>query len=413
MQETLSIEKNSRRTAFWKKPQILAAVIVVLCMGISLALIPVSFETNDDAGIMGYVSGARTGEPEADTIFSLFLWGKLQASLYALAPGIPWYTIAFLLLVAVSQWIFFTEVLRLTGRADRLWFGVLYSAALYALLFLYYSVRLQFTVVSAFCGAAALTLALVRCREESLKKLLPWELVVFLLTMFSVNIRSKVALLLLGSGIGVCGIEFLFLLLSRFSARQKRVLRNALVSLLVMTAAVMLSLGADRIHMNRSEGWKEFRQFHIQRAGYTDYGKLRYWDYEDLYRSVGWGPYLFRMVNGWFFMDEAVTEDAFQTVNEFTRTVDQDRIGSALRRWWKTGVGQNPMLVFQSAVWVGMLAYHGLFPALRGKKKNRRAFCPVIWFGAFLAETSIMPGPVGWSSGPWRRPCCSRRSPLC
>ena len=95
MQETLSIETNSRRTAFWKKPQILAAVIVVLCMGISLALIPVSFETNDDAGIMGYVSGARTGEPEADTIFSLFLWGKLQASLYALAPGIPWYTIDF------------------------------------------------------------------------------------------------------------------------------------------------------------------------------------------------------------------------------------------------------------------------------------------------------------------------------
>ncbi len=243
-----------------KKPRLLALLIVACCMAVTIALIPVTFETNDDYGMMGYVSGARTGEPEADTIFSLYLWGKLQSCLYTLAPGVPWYPLSFLLLIALSLWLFYTELLRLSARKGLFWLGVLVSVALYVLLFVYYSVRLQFTVVSAFCGLAALTLMLLRCREGELKKQFPSYLAVFVLTLFSVNIRSKVALLLLGSGCVVCGLECVFLPVSHFSMEQKRAVRNVFAALLVMGVAVGISVGVNQIHNQRNEGWAEFRE---------------------------------------------------------------------------------------------------------------------------------------------------------
>ena len=168
MMETLRISKENRIRSLLKQPGILALLILIVCMGVSMVLVPLAYETNDDPGMMGNVNGAKTGEPEADTLFSLFLWGKLVSCLYTLIPGVSWYTILFLMLIALSQWIIFTELIRLTEKAGRLWLGVLFSFALYALVFLYNTVRPQFTVVSAFCGLAALTLLLTRRGEEEI-----------------------------------------------------------------------------------------------------------------------------------------------------------------------------------------------------------------------------------------------------
>lgn len=80
----------------------LSTVIVMALLILTWTLIPINFETNDDTGIMEYLSGARTGKPEADSIFSLFLWGKIVSTLYTINAGVPWYSLIFLALIALS-----------------------------------------------------------------------------------------------------------------------------------------------------------------------------------------------------------------------------------------------------------------------------------------------------------------------
>ncbi len=381
--DTLSVGKENKIRAMLKQPRILALLLLILCMAVSIALVPIAYETNDDPGMMGNVNGAKTGEPEADTVFSLFLWGKLLAVLYTLIPGFPWYSVLFLALIALSQWIVFTEIIRMGKRIGRLWLGVLCSGALYALVFLYNTVRPQFTVVSAFCGLAALSLMLTRRGEE---KPLPRLAAIFFLTLFSVNVRSKVAYLALGSGAAACGIELLGLLFSHGSGERKRILRTALLTLLVMAAAVGISVGVNRIHMQHSEGWAEFQEYHVQRAAYTDYDKPPYAGNEALYQSIGWNADLFSLTRSWFFMDEAVTKEAFQTINEYKAAEGQSP--SKALALWTESLGKNRMVTFQAGIWLILLLGFAAFGVdWRRKGALRDLFRPAAWFALFLAET--------------------------
>lgn len=53
-----------------------SAVLVTVLLAATWALIPITFETNDDESLMNYLSGAKTGKPEADTTLILFYGEK-------------------------------------------------------------------------------------------------------------------------------------------------------------------------------------------------------------------------------------------------------------------------------------------------------------------------------------------------
>ncbi len=385
----------SRRTglqALTGKPRILALLLVVLCMAVSLALIPLSFETAEDAGIMGYLSGARTGGPEADTVFSLFLWGRLQAGLYGLAPGVPWYASSLLLLMGIAQWILFSELIRMTEKAGRpLWLGVLLCVVCHALLFLYYTVRLQYAVVSACCGMGALTLMFARCRKGDGKKLLPWEAVIFILALLSVNIRSRVGVLLLMSACAVWELELVELLISGFSAERRQIVRNTLVSFLVIAAAVGISLGADRIHTAQNGQWKEYRAYQAQRAALPGYDQSSYEDHEELFRSVGWEQETYDLIGQDCFIHEAATEETFRRINAYTAAQ-----GTAVQNTvsvWFDGFDDGGMIVLQAGVFFEILILFGILCVDWRKKGAVRAILyPAVWFLVFLAETLYFAG---------------------
>ena len=71
----------------------------------------ITFETNDDTGILGYVAGYRTGEPEEATIFCGILWGKIISSLYTITGSIPWYILVYMLLSVLSMSAFLKSLL--------------------------------------------------------------------------------------------------------------------------------------------------------------------------------------------------------------------------------------------------------------------------------------------------------------
>ena len=375
-----------------RKPCILALLIVVLCMAVSLALFPQSFETVEDAGIMGYVSGARTGEPEADTVFSLILWGRLQAGLYRLEPGVPWYALFFLILTGLAQWLLFTALLELTERAHKpLWSGVLLCVICYTLLFLYYTVRLQYAVVSACCGMGALTLMFTRCREGNGKALLPREVGILILALFSVNICARVGVLLLMSACAVWEIELVEMLISGFSAKHKRIVRNTLVSFLVIAAAVGISLAADRIHTGSNRDWKEFRAYQTQRAAFADHAGESYADNEDMFRSVGWEEETCDLIGQGCFIHEAASEEAFRKIDAYASeegTAAQNTVSA-----WFDGFDRGGMIVLQAGVFFEILILFGILCVDWRKKGAVRAILyPAVWFLVFLAETLYFAG---------------------
>ena len=346
--------------------------IVMLLLIVTWQMIPINFETNDDSGIMGYITGARTGYPEADTIFSLYLWGRAVSALYSINGKVPWYILIFLSLICISLWVVcycIMDIFHSQGQA--VFMGAAVFLILYCSMFLYYSVLIQFTAVSAYCGIAAITLLQTYKYEASKVKRIVVNSIIFLLMFFSINIRSRVGYMVLGSAFCVVVMEFGYVFLCKNKFKQRNVLRNMIFSFSVMTAAVILSLAAHRIHESSSQ-WREFREFHRERSLYTDYEKKAYEDTE-VYKNIGWSENLYDLTAKWFFMDESVDTHTFKTINEQNdcRTIKVSVI-------LKSMFSYERMIGIQILMW-GLVLLVCLYDNLIRGGTSGRQMIPFLW----------------------------------
>lgn len=349
-------------------------ILVAILLALTWTMIPITFETSDDAFMMSSLSGGKTGEPQADTIFSLFLWGRVVSALYLICPGIPWYTLIFLSLVAVSLVIICYCVVSSFSE----WGGSLFCL-LYFCMFAFYSVILQFTVVSAYCGVAAIALMLVEGRNEDRKQIIIKNVIIFFLIFFAFNIRCKVGYLILGNAAFAVCLEILRYLIK---ASDRRKIRNMACSFLIMCAVAGVSLGVNSIHESTDE-WQAFREYHAERANFTDYSKLEYESNIDLFERIGWSEKFYELVKKWFFMDEAVNAETFRQINE--RNVHGPiRVGRTLLREW------FPKIDFQVRAWVLLLLFLGIYTVRNhagGWRKCIAALCGFLWLLVWFAET--------------------------
>ena len=120
-------------------------------------------------------------------------------------------------------------------------------------------------MVSAYCGAAALSLLLIQKKEEGRRDCIIRNIVIFFFMFFAVNIRSKVGYLTLGSAAFAICLEIIRYLL-KAADRQK--IKKAAVSFIVICAAAGLSISTHKIHESRN-GWEDFREYHAERARFT------------------------------------------------------------------------------------------------------------------------------------------------
>lgn len=349
-----------------------SAVFVFALLLLTWLLVPIIFETNDDAFLMGCVSGGRTGKPEANTIFSLFLWGRMVSALYMIHAGIPWYTLSFLILIDLSL----TAVCYCCVTAFPKWGGSMFCL-LYFGMFIYYSVIIQFTLVSAYCGIAAISLMLIEKKEEcSRKDIVIKNILIFLFMFFSVNIRSKVGYLVLGSAAAAVCFEVLRYFL-KASDRQK--VKKMALSFLVICSTVIISVGIHKIH-EALDDWGEFREYHAERANFTDYSKLDYESNKELFDEIGWSEKFYVLAKGWFFMDERISTESFRKINE--RNVHEPiDVGF----WY---LHDNfPKIELQIKVWVVLLLFllaDALWHRKGGYGRNIVSF---LWLFVWLAET--------------------------
>lgn len=345
-----------------------AVVVLVLLLG-TWAVLPMVFETNDDLSMMGCLAGAWTGKPEADTVFSLFLWGKIVSFLYIVNAGMPWYTMIFLGLIFLSL----TTVCYCLTVMFPKW-GKSLFCLLYFCVFIYYSVVLQFTVVSAFCGVAVLSLLLTEKKEKSRRDFILKNVIISFFLFFAINIRDQVGYLTLASAAFVICLEVLRYLL-KAADRQK--LKRMAVSFLVLCAVAGVSLGAHKIHESRN-GWEDFREFNSERVQYIDYLALDYTSNQDLFDRLGWSEDFYNLVNCWFFMDETVNAETFRMINERKTPVPMG-VKWALSH-------DFPRIGFQAVVWV-LIMLVLLSNAVTHGGDIVGKLVPLLWLLVWLAET--------------------------
>ncbi len=347
-----------------------SVVLVILLLSLTWALIPIVFETSDDSFMMSCLSGGKTGKPEVDTIFSQFFWGKMISSLYVLNAGVPWYTLAFSILTALSL---ITVCYCVVSSFPR-WGGSLFCL-LYFCMFLYYTAVLQFTVVSSFCGVAALSLMLTDQKEEKRRSFIVRNSIIFFFIFFAVNIRPKVGYLALGSAMfAVCLAIAGYLL--KIVDRKK--LQKTIVSFLVFCVATGICVCVHEIHESRN-GWKNFREYHVERARFTDYTKLDYMSNKDLFDKIEWSEEFYDLVKNWFFMDETVNAETFRAVNERNAPVAMG-VKEAIFRTF-------PRISFQVKVWVILLLFLAVDAIIRRQKIIVEDGVPFLWMILWLAET--------------------------
>lgn len=349
-----------------------SAVLVTALLASTWALVPITFETNDDAFLMSYLSGGKTGRPEADTIFNLFSWGKIVSSLYILNAGIPWYTLTFSLLTALSL----ITVCYCVVVSFPKWGGSLFCL-LYFCMFLYYSAIFQYTVVSAYCGVAAVSLLLTDKKEEDRKYVVVKNIIIFAFAFFAVNLRKKVGgYLLLGNAVFVICLEILRYLL-KAADRQK--IKKMFFSLFVMCAAVVISTAVNDLRYSQGE-WKDFQEFRSERVNFTDHSKLDYEPNKDLFDKIGWSEDFYELVKRWFFMDGAVNAETLSQINERTEH-DSIRVGRGILHDW------FPAIEFQVIVWVLLLVFLLADAVIHREGRLRRSIVSFLWLAVWFAET--------------------------
>lgn len=358
--------------ATWDRHRLLCSfVLVTVLLALTWTFIPITFETSDDAFMMSCLSGGKSGTPQADTIFSLFLWGKIISSFYMVNAGIPWYTVAFLGLIACSL----ITVCYCVVSSFPEWGGSLFCL-LYFCMFLFYSVIVQFTMVSAYCGIAAVSLMLLDKKEENQEYIIKKNIIIFSFMFFAVNIRSKVGYLILGNAaVAVC-LEILRYLLK---AADRRKIKNMVGSFITICVATGISVGTHNLH-ETLDGWGDFREYHVERANFTDYSKLDYESNKDLFDEIGWSKDFYELVQRWFFMDESINTETFRRINE--RNVHGSiRVGRGLLHDW------FPKIEFQVKAWVLLLLIL-LVDAVRHRAGTyRKSIVSFLWLFVWFVET--------------------------
>lgn len=267
----------------------------------------ITFETNDDTGILGYVAGYRTGEPEEATIFCGILWGKIISSLYTITGSIPWYILVYMLLSVLSMSAFLKSLL-VVFEYNKLpvYLPLILFLVIFLEVFAFYFIRMQFTVMSSFCGLGALSLLLTaKYSSISSKPYIGNMLWAIFLLIFAFSIRPKTGYIVFAVAI-VSVIAFWIK-----DHRKYRIV----IPLVILFFSAVISYGSTAIYESTEE-WKDFREYHTERATYMDWIKPTYQEYPYAYESVGWSEDLAALVREWFFMDEHINADAFKTLND-------------------------------------------------------------------------------------------------
>ncbi len=328
---------------------LLALGCAVVALGISWRLAPPMFCLNDDAKMQLILSGSSTLAPSAHAVFINYVLGGLIATLFGLAPAVPWWMVWQVGCVTVSVYLWNLALacgLLGGGRAEKgrtevvRWVVAGVSCVLLDLVVLAYAASLlTFTHTAGVLAATAVLLLGARKHCAALGGRRRYGVCVALLVVAAYCTRSSAlnaalpfaALVFADDVVALCA-----------SAKDRRGRALALARQLVpLVAGVVLACScyvANRVAY-RAPQWQEFLSTNAARHKYMDYPHESFDQDPQRYAEAGWSLELERLVNDeWFFMDPRVTKEAFLAL----RGADRQAVARGLREVagdWRFGEG--------------------------------------------------------------------------
>lgn len=354
----LTQQKNARLCWLW------GAGITALLWGFLLCFSDIYFAANDDQFILRAMTGFQPGGTPDFHPFLLGFYVYPLRWLQRFFPGVAWYSLLELLLLALALTVILKSLLQCWLRAGRrLRTGLLLCAGYAALYGSNYLARVTFTVTGAMLGAAAVAQILsIDCQSASDRSLLRAMTLAILLLILCYGLRQ----LSLVPVLGYCGIAFLLRFCSFFGFGKQT--KRSARPMLVAAGLALLILGglfAGRALEIRLKQKQDALQWQQARSQVLDYINLKSLPSEAL-ESVGWTDEQRILLDKWNTMDEAISTEALRSVRKnWYNSETTTTAGAAIEdlRW------RSPWFVQTMVVLFG-LGLFALFCAFRNRREN-------------------------------------------
>ena len=270
-----------------------ALISNLLILGVMVAFMRPSFETNDDIVFAELGSGLR-GVKDAHLVFQNYGLGMIYRLLYGVTGRLPWYTIVqYMILFAAFTVVTYVLISRL-GEISGLCLFVILACG-----FGYEGyIHLQFTKTAGIAAAAAVFLLLYLLEQE---KYSWWGIAGgILLAVIAYMYREDQFWASCGL---MAGAGLLFL----FDLRKYRNKKFRRLGICVLTFGVLLLsvFGVDRWDSSkyRSAEWKEYQEFNQLRSELLDYGFPDYDSNQEIYEELGISREAYELYKSWNFND--------------------------------------------------------------------------------------------------------------
>lgn len=279
------------------------------------------FFINDDENIMYTLAGYYTGGNTADHSFVNFFLSAILQGLYRLVPGLPWYGIFHVMVLFSSITAIGTCIMKEGNRwgIQPLLCIVLFGG-MQLLCFLYPMCLMQFTTTSALAGTAAVALLFTSDLNQNQHWWISGGLSVLFLLICYCHRKNTGSVILCFYALVVAYKTLNSVLIHHqnklkvYTAFLNRFTICFLAALLCISSAAFVSQGIVR----SSADWDYFYQFDEARYKVTDYPHDSYQENPEMYDSLGWTEPLYKLatMGYWFFMDEHVNAESFDTISE-------------------------------------------------------------------------------------------------
>ncbi len=262
------------------------------------------YENSDDILIVKAFMGFEGGVPATFQLYQHTFLSYFLGWISNLPPGIPWFSLlqlgALWLSIAIISGSLFAFLSNKLCTCARLLFSLLFAAIFATFAF----ARINFTTTAAMLGAAAVALLASTIGKTTI----PTDSLLFSigLLLCSYMLRAQSALAVL---------PFWLIALGCAIAVNRPPLRRPAI---VLAAGLLLFAGlyGVRAYELRDPELQELMRFQSANAGPMDYAEDRLMSASDeVLAEIGWTRSELALVHQWYFMDENITAEAFETLD--------------------------------------------------------------------------------------------------
>jgi hypothetical protein len=343
----------------------------------------ITFFDNDDLNIAWALAGYRGGTPSFAHPFINCIMAFFVSGLYTILPQLPWWLIVQLFAVMLGMAAVFAALLK-TGHRNAVPLPLVLALmiAFGAGLYFYGIVLVTFTLSSTIIGAGAAALVLAMDKADGTnvqRRYLSLSVILLAGSMLVRNSSGLAAACFVGGALVYRAVKA--------GKDGERALMKRMVHFLSIAAAVTVVLAGVNAIGRSTQNPEGFVDYDEARSSVMDYPHDGFGENTELYASVGWDGTLYSLVSSWFYMDERVTTDAFNTIVQGSKFANMG-VGERISYGWgtlTTFLGNYPLAVLiggiTAASWLAAL---GLFVC------NRRRVLAFAAASAFLLGAGFL-----------------------